>query len=117
MIFDSARRSGRTTRMLQHAVDLSNAGRAVYVLTGDKSQAGTIASMLHDMGYDDDALCRMGIKIETPSSLPRFDYERMCLPGAHPNCVVLVDHYAIARRFWLLLKMYHAYDVPERRQE
>jgi len=36
----------------------------------------------------------------------------MRLIGAHPNCVVLVDHHAIEDRFARVLEMLHAYDEP-----
>lgn len=54
----------------------------------------------------------LGIKFETPHSPGNFDWERMRLIGAHPNCVVLVDHHAIEDRFSRVLAMLHAYD-PE----
>jgi hypothetical protein len=36
----------------------------------------------------------------------------MTLRGAHPNCIVLVDHFAIERRYAAVLEMMHRYDRP-----
>lgn len=53
-----------------------------------------------------------GIKVETESSFGWFDWERLSGRGMHPNCVVLVDHYAIESKFAVMLEMLHRYDVP-----
>lgn len=93
------RRTGRTTRMLEHAAELARQGRAVYVVFN--MPAGPA---LREK-YPD-------ISFETQASLgPSLDLEHLRLRGAHPNCVLLVDHYVIERRFGRLFEMMTAYDV------
>ena len=114
------RRSGRTTRMLQHAIELQQQRRAVYVLGWDGAQADTLRDSLQRewlrMGGVGDA--PQSIKFE---SLQRPEYwnlqfmMNLRIPGAWPNCVWLVDHYAIERFFRQLAKLQEmgvAYDPP-----
>ena len=102
MTKDPNRASGRTTRMLAHAKKLRAEGRAVYVLADNQREVNRLTIQL---GADNH-----GIKVETPESLGNLDWQRMTLKGAHPNCVVLVDHHAIEDRFGEILRMLHAYD-------
>src|SRR5688572_33456709 len=98
------RRTGRTTRMLEHAKELALAGRAVYVIADNERDARRLEIECFKTGEPN-----LGIKFETPGSLGNFDWEEMRLTGAHPNCVVLVDHNAIEARFSRLIRMLHAY--------
>jgi len=95
------RGTGRTTRMLAEAKELAKSGRAVYVIAATQAHARQLKYM---MG------CDLGIKIEVPSSLGNFDWDQMRLLGAHPNCAVLVDHYAIEMKYASILWMLHKYD-------
>jgi hypothetical protein len=90
--------------MLAEAKELAKSGRAVYIIAATKSDARHMESMAGDEMRD------LGIKIECPSPIT-FDWERMRLRGAHPNCVVLVDHYAIESRYASLLRMLHRWDT------
>lgn len=54
----------------------------------------------------------LGIKFETPDSLPNLDWRTLTLRGAHPNCVVLIDHHAIEDRFAAVIAMMHRFDLP-----
>lgn len=101
------RRTGRTKRMLACAIELARNGRAVYVVCADQAQARVIAAYARALGVDPAG----GIKFETPASLPTFDLETMRMRSAHPNCVVLVDHWAIERRYAAMLEELHRYDA------
>lgn len=100
---NSARRSGRTTRMLERAKKLNAEGRAVYVIADNKAEVNRLKILLgKDIG---------GIKVETQESLSlNFDWCTLRGPGMRPNCAVLVDHHAIEDRFAAVLKELHAYD-------
>lgn len=95
------RQSGRTTRMLKHARALAEEGRQVYVVADNEDHARDFRRRVGK-----------GVKIETPKSLGNLVWEDMRLLGAHPNCVLLVDHYAIERRHRTILEMLHRYDRP-----
>lgn len=101
----SPRRIGRTSRMIQHAKTLAEEGRAVYIVTANAHHRQTLE---HAIGIPN----KYGIKVETSESLGNLDWQRCQLVRAHPNCVVLIDHYAIESRYKTLLSMLHAYDQP-----
>ena len=86
------RRTGRTTRMMQKAIELAKAGRAVYVMFLTQCEIDSVKSQFNIKP-------ELGIKLETPSSLPNFDWETLTLKGAHPNCIVLVDHHVIESKW------------------
>lgn len=115
---DKKRGTGRTTRMLQHAIELDKDGRSVYIIAANKQHARALYDALKKLLTENSnyqsriALLVDDIKIETPEALGSFDWERMQLRGAHPNCITLVDHYTIESRFHLMLKMLVAYDAP-----
>lgn len=95
------RQTGRTTRMVQKAHELDLQGRVVYIVA------------LHDDQHRIEGLVgesTTGIKVETLGSLRTYDLEACVLHGAHPNCVVLVDHSVIEHRFEAMLKELHRYD-------
>ncbi len=98
------RQTGRTTRLLARAVQLSTDGRAVYIIAANHAEVVRLRSLLGDDDH--------GIKIETPESPGNVNWSTLTLRGAHPNCVVLVDHYAIESRFSAVLEMLHAFDAP-----
>lgn len=102
---DKKKQTGRTTRMLEHAKSLAKAGRAVYVIAATEHQRQWLEERL---GSDS-----MGIKIETAWSLRNFDWGTMTLLGAHPNCAVVVDHFAIESRFRRMLEELVRYDLPD----
>ena len=96
----SKRATGRTTRMLQDAKRLADQGRAVYIVTASPQDTQRIQAQLQDSR----------INVNTARGLGNVDWESMTLRGAHPNCVLLFDHYAIESRFGNLLSMLHAYE-------
>lgn len=95
------RKSGRTTRMLVEAERLASDGRAVYVIAANMAEVSRLQSLLRSDS---------GVKVETCDSPGNFDWDTLSLKGAHPNCVVLVDHYAIECRFRRILDELHRYD-------
>ena len=80
---EANRRTGRTTRMINYGIKLADAGRAVYLMFHSEAEA-----RVHRSNTDDERL-----KFETEVSLGNFCWDTMTLRGAHPNCVVLVDHF------------------------
>jgi len=100
---DPKRGTGRTTRMIEHAKRLQAEGRAVYVIAANADHARMLRGMLPD---------DTTISVDTPESCGNFHWPTMMLRGAHPNCAVLVDHYAIESRFAPMLAMLTAYDAP-----
>ena len=99
--------TGRTTRMLEEAIKQAKLGRAVYVVGASAAHA----RMLNDMCSAKSGA--LGIKFETASSLGNIDWENMRMTGAHPNCVLLVDHFAIESKFSQILAMLHRFDAVD----
>lgn len=108
----TGKHTGRTTRMLQAAIDAVEEGKAVYVVG---------ATLLHAHQLREHALVTFPgqwqrierIKFESWDSVGNLDPATMRLRGAWPNVRVLADHAAIACEFGALLKEYHAYDKDE----
>lgn len=99
---DNLERTGRTGRMLNDAVRKARDGRAVYVVAADGNQAKEFERRLPD---------DLGIKVEIWGGVSaQLDIQSMRLRGAHPNCLILIDHYAIERAFGPLLSMLHRFD-------
>ena len=103
---ETLRGSGRTTRMLEHAAELAKEGRAVYVVLASGAHRKVVMEMFTSM-YGEDTL---GIKFEVADMLPELDWNTLTFRGAHPNTVVLVDHFVIERRYSHILDMLHRYD-------
>lgn len=101
------RQTGRTTRMLEHARELSKQRRAVYIVAANEQHADMLRRELGDEPH--------GIEVETEESIGNLDWQTMTMRGAHPNCVLLVDHYAIESRFGRMLEMLTRYDSANNR--
>ena len=99
------RQTGRTTRMMEDALQLARGGRAVYVVAANQREL----ERLRQLGGEEAQ--QLGIHFETPHSPGNFSWSNVSLRGAHPNCVVLVDHYAIESEFSQMLEMLYRYDV------
>jgi hypothetical protein len=101
------RATGRTTRMLQAALQAHTEGYDVYVVTSP----GMVSHFKHF--YKDDP----GIKVvAAPSNIDstgNFDWRTCSLRVAHPSCRVFVDHHCIERAFGAMLKEWHRYDLQE----
>ena len=97
------RQTGRTTRMLAEAVKNEAAGRAVYVVAANEHHAEHLRGMLPK---------GTTIKVETAHQLGNLEFKTLRLRGAHQNCVVLADHFAIEQEIGrVLLNELHAYDA------
>lgn len=99
------RRTGRTTRMLEHAVQLSNEGKAVYVVAANELDALRLKQQVGPLVR--------GVKFESADLFPELDWGTMTMLRAWPNVVVLVDHYAIEQRIGAALEMMTRYDLPQ----
>ena len=89
--------------MIEHAHALAGQGKAVYIIAVNEHDAGRIRRLVGTPNH--------GIKVETEESLPNFDWRTMQLKRAWPNCVVLVDHYAIEARISAQIEMMTRYDL------
>ncbi len=98
----SSRGTGRTYRMMKEARQLSSQGKAVYIIAANERDAVRLRRELGNEPH--------GIKVETAGSLDNFDWQSLRLLGAHPNCVVLVDHYAIEIKFAKILAELKRYE-------
>lgn len=96
--------TGRTTRMLDDAMEQARNGHAVYVIAASQRHK----QILEHMGGEE--AHKLGIKFETTHSMGNFNWQTMRLSGAHPNCVVIADHYTIESEFAAMLNMLHRYD-------
>ena len=106
--------SGRTTRMVMHAIQLAKEGKAVYLLTARATAIRGIESLpVEGIPFREfNREYGLGIQIETPETLDNFDWETLSLRGANPSCVVLIDHFLIEAKFQKILTMLHQYDEP-----
>ena len=93
--------------MLEQARVFQGQGRAVYVIADSQAQATAFERELAGAPS-------IQVEVGAPSN---FDWTRMDLRGAWPNCVVLVDHYVIERRFAPMLEELHRYDSPKEEAE
>jgi len=112
------RASGRSTRLLSHAIAQAAQKKKVYVLYENpehgkmmqrqcaKMCQGNIAGSIV---YKPDAWASGVIVFETEKNMV-IDWDSMTLPYNHTDCVLLVDHYAIESRFKALLAMLHQFD-------
>ncbi len=99
MSFDLTKaQTGRTTALLEKAFELSVEGYAVYFVCQD-GPAMIHAEQMYDklFPYKD-----VKIKFETKNSLRNFDTVHCRLDGAHPNCVVVVDHFVVEQEIHIL---------------
>ena len=97
------RRSGRTTRLVDEAKRLDEAGKAVYIVAASSQERNRIMMELGNT--------HPGIKVEHKYALRFLDWKTMRLEHAHPNCVVLVDHHAIESEYAGMLEMLHRFDL------
>lgn len=106
-MYISARRTGRTTRMLQYAEKLAKEGKAVYVVCNTVSSANNYKS-----SFGAAKAQQLGIKFESISNMENsIDWKQMKLINAHENCKLLVDHWVIEQHFGSMLDLLHRFDV------
>ena len=75
--------TGRTTRMLNDAIEHAGNGRAVYIVAATNEQAHKLKKMAGEHAA--------GIKFATPRTLRNIDWRMTPLSGSRPNCVVISD--------------------------
>lgn len=109
------RLTGRTTRMLEEAIRLSSAGRAVYVMmhtrTAEAEFKHRAAMICEKRGIEVPA-----IKYETWESLGGnrgVDLTQQKMLGAHPNCCLFIDHHFYQHHFEHILAGFHQWDRIE----
>lgn len=102
--------TGRTTRMLEHAIRLAGQGRAVYIAVASKFLGDALEAQ---RGIK--AAWSTSIKIEPYYDLD-INWETMTLYGAHKNCVLLVDHFVIEKKFFRMLQMQEQYDPESKKR-
>lgn len=101
------RQTGRTTRMLLHAKELAESGKAVYVVAANSLHAKQLDEMAKKLGVP------QSVKIERNGEAMPLDWRTLRTHGMHDNCEVLVDHFAIESEFDRLLEMLHRYDQAD----
>lgn len=101
---DAGKRSGRTTRMVLHAVELARQARTVYVCMPTHKICQDWEKWRDDMQP-----LATSIHFRTVAELD-IDWQRMRLRQGNPNCILLVDHFVIDCQFFNVLRMRHAYD-------
>ena len=92
--------------MLQKAVELAEAGRAVYVICHSDTHAAQLRNWLRDLGQ-----LLPGIQIEGPDLFSSIHWDTMRVPASHSNCVFLMDHALIEKRFHAQLQALHFFDA------
>lgn len=104
---ETKRRTGRSTRLIEEALRLSAEGKAVYVVCDSPAHVNVMSNMLAAMNPPR----QHGIKFENANLFPELNWQTMSLTkNAHPKCVVLVDHWAIERRYGRILEMLTRFD-------
>jgi len=100
------RKTGRTTRMVQHAIDQACAGKRVLIVANDQGHKNSLYSMLEQLirisnvpklqrkrGRD---ILHRRIEFIAFSSLKTFDWSTGYVSGERRE--VLIDHYALETR-------------------
>lgn len=100
-------RSGRTSRLIEHAKELASKGRAVYVVAHNADHAELLRQKMGtvSLGFKNGS----GIRVE-PCDSVNFEWSTLSIIGAHPKCAFLVDHYTIEQRFAHVLEMLNQYN-------
>lgn len=122
------RRSGRTTRMLQEAIDRAHAGAYVLVASASfQHEEQLVRQLLELLGKSPFTYNKAQRKFHVGEGLIRlrsakannlggafnFDWFRQRFLGEPVSTVTLVDHYAIETEFAAVLEMLHRWDAPK----
>ena len=98
---EALRATGRTTRLIDRAVQEASTGRAVYFFVAMPSMIKLMEAAIQRAweAYTGGRKSH-GIKVEAMSSWDnkgQWNWEEMepMYSGAHPNCLWLVDHFAV----------------------
>jgi hypothetical protein len=106
----SLRRTGRTTRMFQVALEMIKGGNPVVVVVSkhiawEKSIPAAKAAM------------EAGLVVYEPRSLHWADEDYFYIPGISKETEILVDHEVIEQRFSRAINMLHRFDAKPEAQE
>lgn len=132
---EELKRSGRTTRMLNHAVDAFTNGHQVWLIGDDNRWCNTVYAQLRNMipgafrfyQYRGDMINRVDIQpgpaiIIVNANMGiyarEWDWETMRLANDRTQTntqdrIYLVDHHIIERRFARMLSELHRYDEDQ----
>ena len=108
-----ARGSGRTTRMIEEALQKHDEGRAVYILMHDMCMKRELERLAMQICRMRGKVLSSSIKFETVESLGgihHIDWKNRKVLGAHPNCALIIDHHVWATHFGFAIEGYHEYD-------
>ena len=107
-----ARRSGRTTRMLEEAIEALVSGRAVYILCVDATSAHYIKNLYRKVCEQSKYLMASEPKFETLQSIgmENIDWKNSAIHRAHPNCKLFIDHGVYSRVYGHIINGYHECD-------
>ncbi len=100
---EALRGSGRTTRLVETACKAAYVGRAVYILTAGTEHAKYLEPMIERTWDAMRGQGGHGIKVESMQHWDKhqqWDWDNMkpAYHGAHPNCLFLVEHFAVEQR-------------------
>lgn len=98
---ESLRQTGRTTRMVEQALELAQRGHAVYLLIPRAMHPHWWRRICDVWADRNGGLRGHGIQLEAPDSPAfsfDFDWQSLRIRHAHPNTVVLVDHAFVEQR-------------------
>ncbi len=95
-MYKPARATGRTTKMLREAEDLSMQGKKVCVVV----PRNLIKEYKRKLA---------GTTVQVIGMLENFDYRTMSVQGVR-DTIYLIDHYVIEQQFEKILDMLHRYD-------
>jgi hypothetical protein len=103
-------RSGRTTHLLERAIEEALAGRLVYIIGSDINHVANLMYQLSSLPQYDVLSEQLKNKIKIapyPSIEHHLDIRHMRIIGLAPeHHIVLMDHWAIESRFGKLLEMW-----------
>jgi len=86
------RQSGRSTRMLQKAIEYARSGLDVYVIAYGYEHMRALIRLLIGMTPDERWCMRIRI---VPYYMISFDWDTMTFPGRPEGSMVLIDHLTI----------------------
>jgi hypothetical protein len=104
---EELRGTGRTTRMVEEAVNLASQGKSVLVVFEDHCHVKQFLVVDHN------GRCRHNRNIQVVlAKSQRFDAKTLRIVDAGVNAMVLVDHHVIEKRLHGHLEMLHRFDRP-----
>jgi hypothetical protein len=103
--------TGRTTRMMRRAISLAIQGRAVYILAASKSHKKQLDEMRAKMEPRSTGIQFLDASDERDTA--EINWHTLSLNGAHPNCILLCDHFALEVYFTRVFEEWTRYDAPE----